>query len=188
MANEVFDGADMIGERLGTRQRTAHQTRNALTQRVVKTLNVIGFAGQFTDGLMLRSGDDPNIDDILVRIKRRLLTIGFRNVSPQLPGAFATAIPDVKANDLAALGVHRQPYPLLVRLLLHETRHFVGFHLKTLDHDVRSARDRHDIQMIGQRLKLGNDKLQQPFESHPRRPANRGKRAIRANSPGFIVV
>jgi hypothetical protein len=70
-------------------------------------------------------------------------------MAPQFPGAFATAIPDVKANDLAALGVHCQPNPLLVRLVLYEAGHVVGFDLKALDHDVRVTRDRHDIEMIG---------------------------------------
>ena len=126
-----------------------------MTQRVVAPFDVMGFAGQFADGVVLCSGNDTDIDHILVRITRRLLTIDFRNVGPQLPSPFATAIPDVKGNDLTALGLHCKPSPLLVRLLLHETRHFIGFDLKRLDHDVRVTRDRLDIEMIGQSLKLG---------------------------------
>ena len=43
----------MVGELLGKRQRRAHQTRNALSQRVVEPLDVIGFPRQLTDGSML---------------------------------------------------------------------------------------------------------------------------------------
>ena len=161
-----------MSQLLGKRQRTADQARHALSERVVEALDVVRFSGQFPNGFVLCSGNDTDIDHILVRIKRRLLTRNLRNVGPQLPGTFATAIPDVEANDLAALGIHRQPYPLLVHLLLHKTCHCVGFDLKTLDHNVCITRDRLDIEMVGQRLKLGDEKLQQPFESHPHRPAN----------------
>ena len=44
MANEELNGTDMVGELLGKRQRRAHQTRNALSQRVVEPFDVIGFA------------------------------------------------------------------------------------------------------------------------------------------------
>ncbi len=162
----------MIVSLLGKRQRTANQTRDTLPERVVKPLDVRGFTGQFADRMVLRSGNDTDIDHILVRIKSGMLTVRLRNLFPQLPGAFAAAVPDVQANDVATLGVHRHPYPLLVRLLLHKTRHCVGFDLKTLDHDGRGARDRLDIAMIGQRLKLGDTKPQQPCESYPHRPAN----------------
>jgi hypothetical protein len=43
-----------------------------------------------------------------------------------------------------------------------EARHVVDFDFKALDHDVRGARDRFDMQMIGQRLKLGDNTRQQP--------------------------
>ena len=76
--------------------------------------------------------------------------VDLRNLGSQFPGAFATAISDVTANDLAALGVHRQPNPLLARLILYDAHHFVGFDLKALNHDGRVARDRLHIEMIGQ--------------------------------------
>jgi hypothetical protein len=44
MANEELDGPDMVGELLGKRSRRTYQTRNALAQRVVEPLDVIGFA------------------------------------------------------------------------------------------------------------------------------------------------
>jgi hypothetical protein len=106
-----------------------------LPQRVVEPFDVIGFAGQLADRVVLCSRNHTSVHHILICIKGRVSTVPLWNVSPQFPGAFATAISKVKANDLAALGVHRQLYPLLVRLVLYEARHFVGFDLKALNHD-----------------------------------------------------
>jgi hypothetical protein len=64
----------------------------------------------------------------------------------------------VKGNYLTARGVHGEPNPLLVGLLLHKATHFVGFHFQSLNQHVRVASDRLDIQMIGQCLKAGDEK------------------------------
>jgi putative transposase len=45
VADEHFDGPDMIGELLGERQCLAHYAGDALTQCVVEPLDVIGFGG-----------------------------------------------------------------------------------------------------------------------------------------------
>ena len=83
-----------------------------------------------------------------------------------------TAIADVKGNDLARLGVHGEPNPLFVRVLLHEAAHFIGFHLQALEHDVRMACDRLDMQMVRQGLKTVGDETQEPLESHSNGTAN----------------
>jgi hypothetical protein len=44
VADEELDGTDMVREFLGKRQRLTHQTGDALTQRVVETLDVIGLS------------------------------------------------------------------------------------------------------------------------------------------------
>ena len=44
MADEIFDGADMVGQFFRERQGVADQTGNALPQRVVEAFNMIGFA------------------------------------------------------------------------------------------------------------------------------------------------
>jgi hypothetical protein len=36
------------------------------------------------------------------------------------------AIAHVKGNDLAGLGIHGDPHPLLVRFLLHKAGQFIG--------------------------------------------------------------
>ena len=121
---------------------------------------------------MLCSRYHPGVCHILIRVKSRVSTVGLRNLGLQHPGAFATAIPDVIAHDLAALGVHRHPNPLLVRLVLDEARHFVGFDFEALDHDVRIARDRLDMGMIGQRFKIIDNKAREPLEFAPHSAMN----------------
>ena len=53
VTDEELDGPDMVGELLGKGQRLAHQTGHPLTQRAVEAFDVIGFTGQFADGLVL---------------------------------------------------------------------------------------------------------------------------------------
>jgi hypothetical protein len=57
-----------------------------------------------------------------------------------------------------------------------EARHFVGFHLKALDHHVLDTGDRLNVQMIGQRLKTLHQKAQEPFEPDPHHATNASQR------------
>ena len=75
MANEILNGADVVVQLFGKRQRTAHQAGNALPQGVIKAFNVIGLASFFADRSVLGSGNHAFIHHILIRIKRRLLTV-----------------------------------------------------------------------------------------------------------------
>jgi hypothetical protein len=84
VADEHFDGPNMIDELLGERQRLAHQAGDALTQRVVEPLDVIGFARQFADGPVLRGGDHPCVHDVLIRVKCRMLPIDRRESFAQV--------------------------------------------------------------------------------------------------------
>jgi hypothetical protein len=121
MADEIANRTEMILHGLGERQRTAHQTRDPLTERVIKSLDVVGFPDVLTDGCVLRSRDDPSVGRIVVRIEYRPFTIHLWNVGPELFGAVTAAIPDVESNDLARLPVYGNPHPLRVGLLLHKT-------------------------------------------------------------------
>jgi hypothetical protein len=49
VAYEELDGTDMIGELFGEGQGLAHQAGHALSQRVVKALDMVGFTGQLAD-------------------------------------------------------------------------------------------------------------------------------------------
>ena len=66
MADEVFDGTNRIGQLFTEGQSVTNETGDALPQRVVKTLNVIGFPGVLRDGFVLRCRNDPCVDGILV--------------------------------------------------------------------------------------------------------------------------
>jgi hypothetical protein len=59
-----------------------------------------------------------------------MLPVRFRQLRPQVLGAPATAIPHVKGNHLATLGIHGDPDPRLIYFLLDKAGHFIRFHLK----------------------------------------------------------
>jgi hypothetical protein len=143
--------------------------RDTLCRKVLlnESLDVIGLSGQFSDGVVLSGGNHAFVDDVLIRVESGVLTVRVWNHGPQLLEAFTAAVTHIERNDLTSFGIHRQPNPLFVFFLLHEAGHFVGFHLKALDHDILVTRDRLDIKIIRQRVKLVDDKPQQPFESHP---------------------
>src|SRR4029450_2183606 len=130
MADEEFDGTDMVFYLLGEGQRGAHEARQALPQSVVKPFDMIGFPRLLRDGFVTLRRNDPIIYFILVRVKYSVLLIDLGDLAPQGLGTRAAAIADMKRNNLARRGVHRQPNPLLVGLLLHKAPHFIGFRLK----------------------------------------------------------
>ena len=68
---------------------------------VVETFNVIGFPGFLRDGFGASHRNHAVIGVILIRMERGLLTVYRRDLGPQRFGTVATAIADVKRNDLA---------------------------------------------------------------------------------------
>jgi hypothetical protein len=82
MTDEELNGTGMVHEFLGKRQRLAYQTGYALSQRIIEALDVIGFARQLADRPMLRRGNHPCVHDILIRVKRGVLTVRLRNLRP----------------------------------------------------------------------------------------------------------
>ncbi len=133
MADEKFDGANVILYLLGEGQRGAYEARQALPQGVVEPFDVIRFPCFFRDGFVALRRNDTVVYFILVRVKYGVLLVDLRDFDPERFGTLPTAITDVKRNDLTALGVHGQPDPLLVGLLLHKAPHFVGFGLKLVN-------------------------------------------------------
>ena len=123
---------------------------------------MVRFAGQLANGLVLRSGNDTDINYILIRIKRRLLPVDRRQIGPPLFRTLVTAIPDVERNDLPRLLVHRDPYPLLVGLFCHEAPHLIRFHLQTPDDHLPGSRYRQHMQMIRQRRKASDYQAHKP--------------------------
>jgi hypothetical protein len=88
------------------------------------------------------------VHHILIRMKRGMLAICSRNLGPQSLGTLAAAITYMEGNHLTCLGLHGDPDPLLVGLLVDEAGYFIRFHLQALDHDVLLAHDGLDIQMV----------------------------------------
>jgi len=58
----------------------------------------------------------------------------------------------VKGNYLAGLGVHSDPDPLPVGLLVDKAAHVICFHHKLLNHHVTATGDRLDMEMLRQCL------------------------------------
>ena len=69
-----------------------------MPQRVVEPFDVIGFPGQFADRFVLRRRNHLRIDDLLIRVKGRVLTVRLRDLGPQVLGTRVAAIADVKGN------------------------------------------------------------------------------------------
>jgi hypothetical protein len=115
---------------------------------------------------MLRRRNHAFVYYILVGVKCGVLTIGHRNLCPEALGTPTTAVPHVKRDHLAACGIHCDPDPLLVRLLLHKAAHFIRFHLQVSNHALAVAGDGLDVEMIRQRLNTVTQKAQEPLETH----------------------
>src|SRR6266545_5171349 len=114
MADAIFDGTDMIGQFFGKRQRVADSTRDTLPQRLVEAFNMIGLPRVLRDGLVPRRRNHPLIHRREIRVEYRLLLIRLRYVGPQVFSTLPTSVPDVAGDDLARLGIHRDPDPWLV--------------------------------------------------------------------------
>lgn len=115
MADEVFDGSNMVRQLFGEGEGVPDEAGDALTPCVVEPLDVVGLPRVLRNGFVLRRWNDPCVDGILIRIKRRLLLVDRRQIGPQLFRTRVTAIPDVERKDLPCLLIHSDPHPLLVR-------------------------------------------------------------------------
>jgi hypothetical protein len=73
MADEVFNGTDMVRQLLREGQSVTDEAGDALPHGVIEALNMIGFAGVLCDGFVLRRGNDPGVDRILIRIDTMLV-------------------------------------------------------------------------------------------------------------------
>jgi hypothetical protein len=98
----------------------------------VKALDVIGFPCFLGNRFVLGCWNDACVGFVLIRVKCGLLTIRRRDVGPQLCCALTAPIANMEGNDLARYGVHCQPEPLLVRLLLDKAAHLVRLNVQSL--------------------------------------------------------
>ena len=73
------------------------------------------------------------------------------------------------SNDLAGLGIHSNPRPLLVGFLLDKSGQCIGFYLQPLYQYIVGTRDGLDMEMIRQGLEALDEKAQEPFEGDTHR-------------------
>jgi hypothetical protein len=130
VANKELDGTDVVLHLLGEGQCGAHEARKTLPQGVVESFDMIGFPRLLRDGFVALRRNDTIVHFILVRVKYSVFSIDLRDLASQGFGTLAAAIPHVKRNNLTCCGVHGQPDPLLIGLLLYKAPHFVGFSLE----------------------------------------------------------
>jgi hypothetical protein len=113
MAEKELNGADVVGQLFGKRQRVAYQTGDTRPSRVIEALDVIGFAGFLRDGTVLRCWDHALIDGILVGMKQCLFPVHQGDLGPERRSTLVAAIPHGKGNDLTGRRIHRNPNPPL---------------------------------------------------------------------------
>src|SRR5262249_9978955 len=126
-----------------------------------------GYCGKDSNDVLSPLQDSKEIrQDHASRVARNYGKVGKLCDKAQFR-AFATAISDVKRDDVARLLVHGNPDPLPVGLLLHEALHLVGFRLKTPHDHVTWGRHGLYMQMIRQRLKAGHHEVHEPPDTDP---------------------
>ena len=111
---------------LGKRESHADKAGQALTQRVVPTLNMGGFSRLFAHGGMLLLGDDSSIHSQKVR-KAMALAIRLRNRLPQPLARLFAPIPNSIRHHLSCLAAQSYPNPGVVRFFEHKRPEFVQF-------------------------------------------------------------
>src|SRR5437867_984167 len=137
-----YNGTDMVRQLCREDQSVTDAAGDALPQCVIEALDMLGVARALRDGLMLRRGNDPGVDSILLGIEGRLRAVHCRKIGPQRLRALVTAITDVEGNALPRLLVHSDPHPLLVGLFRHAAPPLICFHLQTPDAHLPGSRYR----------------------------------------------
>ena len=172
MADEEFDGTDMVFYLLGEGQRGAHEARKALPQGGVELFDMIGVPRWLRDGFVALRRNDAFVHFILVRVKDGVLLIDRGALAPQGFGTLAATMAHVKRHNLTRCGVHGQPDPLLVGLLLHKAPHCVGFSLELVNQYWGWTGGEPHMEMSGAAGKAFHPEVQQPRQADAHRAAN----------------
>jgi hypothetical protein len=69
VADAIPDRSDVVLDLLGERQGCPHQPGDALAERIVKPLDVLGLTRLLRDGLVLLGWDHAFVDFVLIRIE-----------------------------------------------------------------------------------------------------------------------
>jgi hypothetical protein len=114
VVNEIPDRTNMIRQLLRKRQGFAHQTRTALTERVVEAFNVSGLTTGFINGLMPFGGQNAGIGLQKVGLANGPLPVVRWERIPQILGGLSIARPNGTPDNQARFGIDGQPQPDLV--------------------------------------------------------------------------
>jgi hypothetical protein len=113
---------------------------------------MVGIAGQLADSAMPGWGDYTFVSGIVICVEKCPLPICSRQIGPELLSAGLATVADVKGDDLAGVGVHRNPHPLPVCLLTYEAPELVQLGLQPLQDYRRGAFYRFGIEIFEGRL------------------------------------
>jgi hypothetical protein len=134
VAAAIRERTEVLGQFLGARQGVTDQRREALPQRVMEALEVMGFPGVLRHRRVALRRHHTRLGGIVIRVARGWLTVHHRDLRPHLFGPLTTAGPDVQGDDLAGPGCHGAPEPPLVRLRPDNAPPLIGFSCQ-LPHD-----------------------------------------------------
>jgi hypothetical protein len=109
------------------------------------------------------------VDFIEIRVESSLPLIDRWDLRPELLPTLTAPITHVKRHDLASGRIHRQPEPLLVHLLLHNTPHLIGFGVQSLNDDISRTGWELDVQVIRRSREALNHEVQEPRETDAHR-------------------
>ena len=171
MADEVFDGTDVIRQLFREGQRVTDEAGDALPHGIVETLDRMGFAGVLCDGLVWRRGNAPGVDRIWIRRAGRLLAGPRRQIGPPRLRTRVTALSDVAGHALPRLLVHREPPPVLGGLGCHDAPPRLRCHRQTPDEPLAGSRARQPRQRLRERRQAGDHTAHQPPATHADCPA-----------------
>jgi len=138
----------------------AHASRTSRQMRCLSVLlhRSLGLVGRRRHHLLLHH--------LWIRVTRGGLTVGLRQLGPQVLGPLGPAIAAVTGHALACLGIHGTP-PLLVRLLLDKAGPGRRGHLQArAKHCVRTG-DGVDMQRIQQGFPALDAATSDPLEGAP---------------------
>jgi len=172
VADEECDSPDGMLDLLGEGQCLADKARQALPQRVVEALDVVGFPCVLRDRFVALRWNDTAVYLILIRMEYGVLLIDRRDLTPQDFGTRAAPIAHVKRDNLTRGGVHGQPDPLLVGLLLHKAPHFVGFGFEFVHPYCGWMSGEPQMSMVGAAGEAFHHEVQQPRQADAHRAAN----------------
>jgi hypothetical protein len=121
----------------GEREGAAHQSRHALAQGAVESLDVVGFSLLFAPGVVLFWWNDLGVGSPKVR-EAGACFVRIRNFVPQLAKRDVVARARHPGYDLTGSAAQRQPNPHLLALAKHKGPHLVQFqHLALLSRKQR---------------------------------------------------